>query len=230
MTQTALSEVEAIDRWAGEGFAERIKHSSGRSRRGPLGATLDEPLRGCLCPVPMMFSAEESLEVSTPSISIAAEIRAELRNILRQRDDLRKPLDWFGLVESRPEGQPRYYVLLCPFGEHAKLDDDGCSRVVGPRRCRRACRVATPACRSAARRPSPTSDSSPVPRRASGSVPADVGEQGRCLSSCAQRRCSPCTLHRGGGSALGRRTRLSRVASFRFNGTVQRAQALPKMP
>jgi hypothetical protein len=50
--------------------------------------------------------------VSTPSTALAAEIRAELRSILRQRDDLRKPLDWFGLVESRPAGQPRYYVLF----------------------------------------------------------------------------------------------------------------------
>jgi len=43
---------------------------------------------------------------------IAAEIRTELRSILRQRDDLRKPLDWFGEVESRPPDVPRYYVLF----------------------------------------------------------------------------------------------------------------------
>ncbi len=43
---------------------------------------------------------------------IAAETRVELRSILRQRDDLRKPLDAFGLVESRSEGEPRYYVLF----------------------------------------------------------------------------------------------------------------------
>jgi hypothetical protein len=43
---------------------------------------------------------------------IAAEIRAELRSILRQRQDLQRPLDWFGLVELRAEGEPRYYVLF----------------------------------------------------------------------------------------------------------------------
>jgi hypothetical protein len=43
---------------------------------------------------------------------VAAEIRSELRSILRQRDDLRKPLEWFGEVESRPNDVPRYYILF----------------------------------------------------------------------------------------------------------------------
>jgi hypothetical protein len=43
---------------------------------------------------------------------IATEIRSELRSILRQRTELRKPLDWFGEVESRPPDIPRYYVLF----------------------------------------------------------------------------------------------------------------------
>jgi hypothetical protein len=46
------------------------------------------------------------------TVKIAAEIRAELRSIIRQREDLRKPLAWFGKVDSRPEGDPRYYVLF----------------------------------------------------------------------------------------------------------------------
>ena len=51
-------------------------------------------------------------DVSTRSTKLAAEIRAELRSILRQRDELHKPLDSFGLIKSRPEGGPRYYVLF----------------------------------------------------------------------------------------------------------------------
>lgn len=43
---------------------------------------------------------------------IASEVRAELRSILRQRQDLHQPLQWFGLIESRAEGEPRYYVLF----------------------------------------------------------------------------------------------------------------------
>jgi hypothetical protein len=43
---------------------------------------------------------------------VASEIRAELRSILRQRDDLHRPLDWFGLAEFKPVGVPRYYVLF----------------------------------------------------------------------------------------------------------------------
>ena len=37
------------------------------------------------------------------------------------------------------------FHVVCPFGKRAKLGDAAFSRVVGPRRCRRACRVATPA-------------------------------------------------------------------------------------
>jgi hypothetical protein len=54
----------------------------------------------------------EAIVLMVPAEQIAAEIRAELRSILRQRQDLRRPLDWFGLVESRVEGEPRYYVLF----------------------------------------------------------------------------------------------------------------------
>lgn len=43
---------------------------------------------------------------------IAAEIRAELRSIIRQKKDLRKPIESFELVESRPPGEPRYRVLF----------------------------------------------------------------------------------------------------------------------
>jgi len=50
--------------------------------------------------------------------AIAAEIRSELRSVLRQRDDLRKPLQRFGEVESRPHDVPRYYVL---FDENPRL-------------------------------------------------------------------------------------------------------------
>lgn len=50
--------------------------------------------------------------MNTPSTKVAAEIRTELRSILRQKGELRKPLNAFGLDRSRPAGQPRYYVLF----------------------------------------------------------------------------------------------------------------------
>jgi hypothetical protein len=43
---------------------------------------------------------------------IGSEIRAELRSILRQQDDLRRPLESFGEVLDRNAGEPRYYVLF----------------------------------------------------------------------------------------------------------------------
>lgn len=43
---------------------------------------------------------------------VATEIRGELRSILRQHNDLCKPLERFGEVESRPHDVPRYYVLF----------------------------------------------------------------------------------------------------------------------
>ena|ERR1700722_14820024 len=46
------------------------------------------------------------------SSNIAVGIRIELRSILRQTTDLRRPLTSFGQVDSRPEGQPRYYVMF----------------------------------------------------------------------------------------------------------------------
>ena len=64
-----------------------------------------------MCPL-ISGAFGESPALSTPSATIAAEIRAELRSILRQRDDLRKPLAWFGQVDSRPASQPRFYVLF----------------------------------------------------------------------------------------------------------------------
>jgi hypothetical protein len=50
--------------------------------------------------------------VATNASVVLDEIRTELRSILRQKEDLHRPLEWFGLDESRPEGDPRYYILF----------------------------------------------------------------------------------------------------------------------
>ena len=50
--------------------------------------------------------------MSASANKVATEIRTELRSILRQRDDLRKPLEVFGEVQSRPDNVPRYYVMF----------------------------------------------------------------------------------------------------------------------
>ena len=43
---------------------------------------------------------------------LAKEIRAELRSIVRQRDELSKPLDAFGEVVDLPLGEPRFCVMF----------------------------------------------------------------------------------------------------------------------
>jgi len=43
---------------------------------------------------------------------IAEDIRIELRSILRQKQELSKPIGWFRLINSIPEGKPRYFVVF----------------------------------------------------------------------------------------------------------------------
>src|SRR4051794_23438781 len=50
--------------------------------------------------------------MSTPSDQIAGEVRVELRSILRQNEDLRAPFSWFGIIEGKREGEPRFTVLF----------------------------------------------------------------------------------------------------------------------
>jgi hypothetical protein len=51
--------------------------------------------------------------VVPPTIDqVLTEIRAELRSIIRQRDELGNPLDAFGEVVDSPLGEPRFYVLF----------------------------------------------------------------------------------------------------------------------
>ena len=47
----------------------------------------------------------------TPA-TIATEIRSELRSILRQREELYRPIDRFAENPNRPIGRPRFHVLF----------------------------------------------------------------------------------------------------------------------
>lgn len=63
-----------------------------------------------------------SKDESEPSASseLAAEIRHELRSILRQRDDLRRPLNKFEPVKDPTKGQPPHYVVF-HLGPHRSI-------------------------------------------------------------------------------------------------------------
>ena len=43
---------------------------------------------------------------------IAEDIRIELRSILRQKQELSRPINCFKLINSVPEGKPRHYVVF----------------------------------------------------------------------------------------------------------------------
>ncbi|NQT40426.1 MAG: hypothetical protein HQ581_23230 [Planctomycetes bacterium] len=47
-----------------------------------------------------------------PKDQVATEIRQELRSIVRQWEDLSKPLSRFETVPDRPEGTPRHYIMF----------------------------------------------------------------------------------------------------------------------